>query len=68
MRVGLEIAAELHKKYPEHFDVTKILFLVGNDSTIQQLQSGAPVSEIIGSWAKDLAAYDAARRRYFLYK
>jgi uncharacterized protein YbbC (DUF1343 family) len=68
MRVGLEIAAELHKKYPEHFDVTKILFLAGNDSTIQQLQSGAPVNEIIGSWAKDLAAYDAARRRYFLYK
>jgi uncharacterized protein YbbC (DUF1343 family) len=68
MRVGLEIAAALHKKYPDHFGVTKILFLVGNDSTIQQLQSDAPVNEIIGSWAKDLAAYDAARRRYFLYK
>jgi len=68
MRVGLEIAATLHKKYPDHFDVSKILFLVGNDSTIQQLQSGTPVNEIISSWAKDLAAYDATRRRYFLYK
>ena len=68
MRVGLEIAAALHKKYPDQFDVTKILLLLGNDSTIQQLQSGTAPAEIIASWAKDLAAYDAVRRRYFLYK
>jgi uncharacterized protein YbbC (DUF1343 family) len=68
IRVGLEIAAELKKKYPDHFDVTKILLLLGNDSTIQQLQAGSPVVEIIASWVKDLAAYDAVRRRYFLYK
>ena len=68
MRVGLEIAATLQKKYPDHFDVTKLLFLVSNDSTIQQLQSGTPVGQIIDTWAKDLAAYDTARRRYFLYK
>lgn len=68
MRIGLEIASVLHQKYPEHFDVTKILPLLGNDATIQQLQAGTPVDEIIASWAKDLAAYDAVRRRYFLYK
>jgi uncharacterized protein YbbC (DUF1343 family) len=68
MRVGLEIAAALRKRYPDHFEVTKILLLLGNDSTIQQLQSGTPPGEIIASWSKDLAAYDAARRRYFLYK
>jgi len=68
MRVGLEIAATLHKKYPDHFDVTKIMLLLGNDSTLQQLQSGTPLNEIIASWSKDLAAYDAVRRRYFLYK
>jgi len=68
IRIGLEIAAMLHQKYPEHFDVTKILPLLGNDSTIQQLQAGTPVEEIIAGWAKDLAAYDAVRRRYFLYK
>jgi uncharacterized protein YbbC (DUF1343 family) len=68
MRIGLEIAAALHKKYPDNFDVTKILFLLGNDSTIQQLQSGTPPNEIIRSWAKGLSTYDEARRRYFLYK
>jgi uncharacterized protein YbbC (DUF1343 family) len=68
MRVGLEIAAALHKKYPDQFDVTKILLLLGNDSTLQQLQSGTAPAEIIASWAKDLTTYDAIRRRYFLYK
>jgi len=68
MRIGLEIAAVLRQKYPEHFDVAKILPLLGNDSTIQQLQAGMPVDEITAGWAKDLAAYDAVRRRYFLYK
>jgi uncharacterized protein YbbC (DUF1343 family) len=68
MRVGLEIAAILHKKYPDNFDLSKILLLLGNDSAIQQLQSGTPPNEIIASWAKDLAAFDQVRRRYFLYK
>jgi uncharacterized protein YbbC (DUF1343 family) len=68
MRAGLEIAAALHKKYPDHFDFAKILFLVGNDSTIQQLQADTPVSEIIAGWNKDLTAFDQVRRRYFLYK
>jgi uncharacterized protein YbbC (DUF1343 family) len=68
MRVGLEIVAALHKKYPDQFDVTKILLLLGNDSTLQQLQSGTAPAEIIASWAKDLTTYDAIRRRYFLYK
>ena len=68
MRIGLEIAATLRRKYPDHFDVSKILPLLGNDATIQQLQAGTPVEEIISGWAKDLAAYDAVRRRYFLYK
>ena len=68
MRIGLEIAAVLHQKYPDHFDVAKTLQLLGNDSTIQQLQAGTPPNEIVAGWAKDLTAYDAVRRRYFLYK
>jgi len=68
MRIGLEIAALLHKKYPEHFEVAKLLFLVGNDETIQQLEEGTAPEQIVASWSKSLAEFDAVRRRYFIYK
>jgi len=68
MRVGLEIAELLQKKYPDHFDVTKTIVLLGNDATVEQLRAGTPPEQIIASWAADLAAFDQMRRKYFLYK
>jgi uncharacterized protein YbbC (DUF1343 family) len=68
MRIGLELAELLQKKYPDHFDVTKTIVLVGNDDTVEQLKAGTPPERIIASWAKDLAAFDQVRRKYFLYK
>jgi len=68
MRVGLEIAAILTKRYPDHFDPAKLLLLTGNAETIRQLQEGVSPEQIEASWAKDLSAYDAVRRKYFLYK
>lgn len=68
MRVGLEIAALLLKKYPDNFDVAKTVFLLGNDATVQQLKAGTPPGQIIASWAPGLAAFDQLRRKYFLYK
>ena len=68
MRVGLEIAALLQKKYPEHFDVTKTLLLLGNDKTVAEMKAGVPPEKIIAGWTVDLAAWDTVRRKYFLYK
>jgi len=68
MRLGLEIASLLHKLYPQNFDVSKTTTLLGNDETVQKLQSGASASEITSSWQLALADYDKTRRRYFLYK
>ena len=68
MRVGLEIAALLQKKYPQHFDVSKMIVLLGNDATIEQLKAGVPPEKIIASWSADLSAFDEMRHKYFLYK
>jgi uncharacterized protein YbbC (DUF1343 family) len=68
MRVGLEIAVLLQKFYPKQFDTTRLLFLVGNADTVQQLQSGVAPEKIVASWSADLAAFDQVRRKYFLYK
>jgi uncharacterized protein YbbC (DUF1343 family) len=67
MRMGLEIAAVLQKKYPSNFETAKLVELLGNEVTVRQLQAGTPPEQIIAGWAKDLAAYDQTRRKYFLY-
>jgi len=68
MRVGLEIATLLQKKYPEHFDVTKTLLLIGNEKTVEELKAEVAPEKIIAGWSANLAAFDAVRRKYFLYK
>ena len=68
MRMGLEIAAVLQKLYPKQFNPAKLLELVGNADTVQQLQSGIAPEKIVASWASDLAAFEQVRRKYFLYK
>ncbi len=68
MRMGLEIAAILQKLYPKQFDVSKLIELVGNSDTIQQLQAGAAPEKIVANWSSGLTAFEQIRRKYFLYK
>jgi uncharacterized protein YbbC (DUF1343 family) len=68
MTMGMEIASILRQLYPDHFDVQKMLFLVGNEQTIRQLQEGVPVTEIVKGWDADLKAFELMRRKYLLYK
>jgi len=68
MRVGLEIAVTLQKLYPKHFDPAKLLLLVGNAETVQQLQAGVAPEKIVASWAPGLSAFEQLRRKYFLYQ
>ena len=68
MRVGLEIAVTLQKLYPKQFDPAKLLLLVGNAETVQQLQAEVAPEKIVAGWAPSLSAFDQVRRKYFLYK
>jgi uncharacterized protein YbbC (DUF1343 family) len=68
MRVGVEIAALLWKKYPEQFDVAKAIVLLGNAATVDELKAGDSAEKIAAEWSADLAAFEEVRRKYFLYK
>ncbi len=68
MRMGLEIAAILQKLYPKQFEISKMIELVGNGDTMQQMQSGVAPEKIVAGWTSSLAAFDQTRRKYFLYK
>jgi uncharacterized protein YbbC (DUF1343 family) len=67
MRMGLEIAALLQKRYPQQFDSSKIVELIGNEQALRDLQAGVSPEQIVRGWAEALAAFDQVRRKYLLY-
>jgi uncharacterized protein YbbC (DUF1343 family) len=68
MGMGIAIAALLQRNYPQNFDVSKTITLLGNAETVQGLKDGASPTEILSSWQRALTDFDNVRRRYFLYK
>jgi len=68
MTVGLEIAAVLLRLYPEQFDVSKLLLLLGNEQAITELQNGTAPERIVAGWSAALADFNTKRQKYFLYK
>jgi uncharacterized protein YbbC (DUF1343 family) len=68
MSMGLEIAGLLQKIYPQNFDASKTIVLLGNSDTVQKLKDGTSAADIVASWQSSLADYDKTRRHYLLYK
>lgn len=67
MLMGLEIAAALHKLYPDHFELEKMIELVGNADTIAKLKSGEAPTRIIWGWENDLDKFRKMRAKYLIY-
>ena len=65
---SLEIADLLQKIYPQNFDASKTIVLLGNSDTVQKLKDGTSAADIVASWQSSLADYDKTRRHYLLYK
>ena len=68
MRMGLEIADELHRMYPDQFQLEKINELLGSQSTIDRLKRGDAPADIVAGWSDDLAKFRKVREKYLLYK
>jgi len=67
MTMGLEIASLLQKMYREEFHLDKMIALLGSASTLERLQKGDSVEDIVAGWAPELAAFRQMRQSYLLY-
>jgi len=67
MHMGIEIAWALGKLYPRDFDQARMIELVGNAATIEQLKNGGDAGAVVPSWSKDLEAFRRMRAKYLLY-
>ena len=66
-RTGLEIADALHRRYPERFEVTKLMDLLASQTTLDALIAYQAPASIIASWDSELAQFRALRAKYLIY-
>ena len=67
MLMGLEIATLLNKKYPNNFQIAKMIELLGSSATIDRLKAGDVPSRIVLDWQFDLDVFRKLREKYLLY-
>jgi uncharacterized protein YbbC (DUF1343 family) len=67
MRMGLEIAAVLHRLYPDQFQIEKTMELLGSQSTLDRLERGDAPADIVSGWATDVDKFRTMREKYLLY-
>jgi uncharacterized protein YbbC (DUF1343 family) len=67
VRLGLEIAAILHRLYPNKYRLGKEENLLGSEAALIQILAGEDPAGIVKSWRADEKHWRQLRRRYLLY-
>ncbi len=68
VRVGVEIAAMLHKLYGAKFELESSERLLGSKEGIARIRAGADPTDIVAMWAADEARWRLLRSRYLIYR
>jgi uncharacterized protein YbbC (DUF1343 family)/CubicO group peptidase (beta-lactamase class C family) len=67
-RLGIELAAVLHRLYPERFRIERTLGLIGSRETLEAIEDGADPRAVSVGWKADLEPFKAVRAKYLLYR
>jgi uncharacterized protein YbbC (DUF1343 family) len=67
IRLGLTIACELHRLYPNEWKVDRFDGLLLNRATVDGIQAGHSPDELVAAWKIDLDAFRTRRAKYLLY-
>lgn len=67
VRLGVEIAAMLHKLYGATFDLEAAERLLGSKESLSRIRAGDDPDAIAASWAADEARWRLLRAKYLLY-
>ncbi len=65
--LGVEIAAALHKMYPQQFQLQKMNRLLANQSVLDELEGGDDPEYIAERWRAPLEKFEEARKAALLY-
>ncbi len=65
--VGMSVACELKKLYPNEWQSSRYLRLLSNRATLAALERGDAAAQIVQSWRGDVDKFLEVRKRYLLY-
>jgi uncharacterized protein YbbC (DUF1343 family) len=65
--LGLELAAALHKLYPQQFEIAHIADMLANQAAFQALQTGEDPRRIADDWRDSLDQFMQVRAKYLTY-
>jgi uncharacterized protein YbbC (DUF1343 family)/CubicO group peptidase (beta-lactamase class C family) len=65
--LGIELAAALHKLYPQQFEVEKMNTLLANQAALDGLKSGEDPRRIAEDWRDGLDRFLLVRAKYLIY-
>ena len=66
--IGLELARVMQRLQPAQFKVDDMAKLLGHEETLQALRADEPLARIKARWATGVAAFEARRQPFLLYK
>ena len=67
VRLGLEIAATLHRLYPKEFGLEASNSLLGSEKVFSLIQAGEEPTHVAESWLVDETRWRELRKGYLLY-
>jgi uncharacterized protein YbbC (DUF1343 family)/CubicO group peptidase (beta-lactamase class C family) len=68
LELGIELAAALHKLYPNDFKIDKMQGLLVNQAAYDALIAGQDPRRISQDWMEDLQKFGKMREKYLIYK
>ena len=68
LELGIELAAALHKLYPNDFKIDKMQGLLVNQAAYDALMAGQDPRRIAQEWMEELQKFGKMREKYLIYK
>lgn len=66
--LGIELAAALHKLYPDDFKIEKMSDLLANQAVFDALVAGQDPRRIAQDWQEGLETFEKLHEKYLIYK
>jgi uncharacterized protein YbbC (DUF1343 family) len=67
VRLGLEVAAMLYRRYPDKYDLEEEENLLGSETALSRILAGEEPGDIVKTWQADETHWRQLRKRYLLY-